>query len=283
MRIHSCILAGLYVLAVCLISPFARASDGDRPQAFDAEWDWILDADSLPSPPPKVRYLGLDAFDTPKSYIRKAKDRRTTTWCYLSIGTLENWRPDRDAFQQLNDAEIQAGRPSIIGKRYPQWPGERWLNVKRYKVFLHLMVDRLRRCVRRGFKMVEFDNMDAYDNHTGLAIKRRHVRAYVKALAKAARDRGLSPIHKNAPQLTEALEPHFDAVLFESCVLYKFCDKAAPYRAAGKPVFNAEYPEAWKDEGRTFRRKRVCRKSAEAGAATIVKKFDLDDWVRHCP
>jgi hypothetical protein len=245
-------------------------------------WDWIIGVDKLPSPPPAVAFLGLDGFDTPKRYVKDAAKRGIRTWCYLSVGTIENWRPDRKAFEALNAKEVKAGRKPFIGKRYPEWEGERWLDVRRYEVFLPLMVDRLEMCLDKGFEFVEFDNLDAYENRTGFKISKSDTVRYAEALAAEARRLGLKPMQKNVPELAKTLEPHFDAILFEDCALYKFCGDAKPFVDAGKPAFDADYPESWDDEGKRFDKANACGQAKKSGVSMIFKKLDLDEWVRRC-
>lgn len=276
-------------LALCLafglapaLAPPVSAAERAAPAAGLPTWDWIIGIGDLPSPPPAVEFLGLDGFDTPKRYVRSAARRGIRTWCYLSVGTIENWRPDRKAFEALNEKQLEAGRKPFIGKRYPEWEGERWLDVRRYEVFLPLMVDRLAMCRDKGFEFVEFDNLDAYENRTGFKIRKSDTIRYAEALAAEARRLGLKPMQKNVPELAKTLEPHFDALLFEDCALYRFCGDAKPFVAAGKPVFDADYPEAWKDEGKQFDEASACKQAQKAGVSMIFKRLDLDGWVRRC-
>lgn len=287
-------MVGVALAAVATLSPVPAAAAepaaaASAPPAAVApgaaalpSWDWIIGADKLPSPPPAVAFLGLDGFDTPKRYVLDAGKRGIRTWCYLSVGTIENWRPDRKAFEALNEKELKAGRKPFIGKRYPEWEGERWLDVRRYEVFLPLMVDRLEMCRDKGFEFVEFDNLDAYENKTGFTIRKSDTVRYAEALAAEARRLGLKPMQKNVPELAETLEPHFDALLFEDCALYKFCGDAKPFVAAGKPVFDADYPESWKDEGKSFDKAKACSQAKKAGVSMIFKRLDLDTWVKRC-
>lgn len=279
-------LAALFAAAVAALSWLtpapAAAAEPARATAALPTWDWIIGIDKLPSPPPAVEFLGLDGFDAPKRYVVDAGKRGIRTWCYLSVGTIENWRPDRKAFEALNEKEVKAGRKPFIGKRYPEWEGERWLDVRRYTVFLPLMVDRLEMCLDKGFEFVEFDNLDAYENKTGFKIRKSDTIRYAEALAAEARRLGLKPMQKNVPELAETLEPHFDALLFEDCALYEFCGDAKPFVDAGKPVFDADYPEGWEDEGKRFDKAAACRQAKKAGVSMIFKRLDLDAWVRHC-
>lgn len=276
----------LAILALCVAA--ALAAMGPSPARAETAapaplsgWDWMIGG-GLPAKPPRVAYLGLDAFDAPKSFVAAARRNGTHTWCYISVGTIEDWRPDLAEFEALDRAERQAGRPAIIGRPYGDWPGERWLNVSRFRVFLPLLGERMALCRDKGFDMVEFDNLDAYQHRTGFRITRAQTIAFAKALAATARDHGLEPIQKNVPELVGALEPHFAALLFEDCVLYDFCPGGRRFVAAGKPVFDAEYPQAWRDEGRRFDRRAACATAAKAGVDLIVKKLSLGAWVRRC-
>jgi len=267
----------LLLAAVFLMVPLSAQADSS------VSWDWLLGVNKLPSPPPAVDYLDLDAFDAPKSYVKAAGKKDIRTICYISVGTLEDYRPDRKAFEKRDKQQRDAGKLAIIGKRYPAWPDERWLNFKRYKVFLGLMVDRMRRCAAKGFDLIEFDNLDGHHNKTGFRIRKRHAIGYAKALADEAGQLGLIPVQKNVTDLNRQLAPHFGALLLEDCVLYGFCKAANRYRKAGKPVFNAEYPEAWQDEGKTFRFGKACKTTTKYDISLIVKKLSLNAWVRRCP
>lgn len=268
--------SSLLLVIFCLACPLAASADSS------VSWDWLLGVNKLPNPPPAVDYLDLDAFDASKAYVRGAAKKGIQTICYISVGTLEDWRPDRKTFEKLDKKQRNAGKPAIIGKRYPDWPEERWLNFKRYKVFLHLMVARMQRCATKGFDLIEFDNLDGHQNKTGFKLGRKHAIRYAKALAAKADALGLVPVQKNVTDLNRQLEPHFGALLLEDCVLYGFCKAAARYRDAGKPVFNAEYPQAWKDEGKTFKLGKACSTSAKYDISLIVKKLSLNAWVQRC-
>ena len=265
------------ILVLLALAPSAALSDNSK------NWDWLIGMATPPNPPPPVDYLDLDGFTTRKAYINTANEYGIRTICYLSVGTLEDWRPDVGAFEARNKEQKKAGKPRIIGRRYPDWPDERWLNFKRYKVFLPLMVARLKRCAAKGFELVEFDNLDAHQNRTGFDTQPRHVLAYATALAERARKLGLSPVQTNATDLTRKLEPHFGALLLEDCALYRFCGDAKHYRKAGKPVFDAEYPQNWKDEDRTFRLGSVCKTAKQHDIALIVKRRNLKAWIARCP
>ena len=266
-------------LAACGL-PWGDAS-GWQDAPGTVSWEWILDTDSLPEPPPDVDFLGLDGADTPAVYVQTAVDQGAEAWCYLSVGTAEEYRDDYAELVAIDEAERAAGREPILGDAYPEWPDERWLNPRAADAFFHVMEARLDLCRDKGFTWVELDNMDGYDNETGLSLSADDVETYVRDLIDAARDRGLSPIHKGSTGLIEALEPEMDALLLEDCALYGFCDAAAPFVEAGKPVWDAEYPESWRDEG-TFDLEEACSRGEAAGASVLIKRLDLTDATIVC-
>jgi len=238
----------------------------------ESSWEWILPTEELPGTPPEVDYLGLDGLDVASSYVAAAADQGSSSWCYLSVGSVEDWRDDYEDLVALDDAERDAGREGIIGNEYSGWAGEWWLNVGAYELFMPIMEARLDVCADKGFALVEYDNM-GIDPDSGFNTSQADVEEYVEALLQATNDRGMGGIHKNATNLVH-LEPGFDALLLESCVLWDFCGEAQPYLDSGKPVWNAEYPESWDEQGEDFDLETVC--SAGAAVSTLIKTWDLD-------
>jgi hypothetical protein len=233
-----------------------------------SSWDWILQSQGLPATPPAVAYLDIDGFDTPASYVTLAKASGIRTICYLDIGSAENNRPDYASLAAIS---------GLLGNSYPGFAGERYIDIRRYSEFIQIMDDRLRMCRDKGFDYVEFDVMDSFEDGastTGFALTEQDMIDYVTALSVRARGYGLKPVQKNASASSAKLLPLFDAILFEGCVLDNFCSDAAPYIAAGKPAFNAEYPEEW--PAGSFDRTRVCNTSASAQISTIITVVALD-------
>lgn len=231
-------------------------------------WDWILQSQGLPASPPAVAYLDVDGFDTPASYVTLAKANGIRTICYLDVGSAENNRPDYASLAAIS---------GLLGNSYPGFAGERYIDIRRYPEFIQIMDDRLRMCRDKGFDYVEFDVMDSFEDGasvTGFALTEQNMIDYVTALSSRARGYGLKPVQKNAGKSAAKLVPLFDAILFEGCVLDNFCSDAAPYIAARKPAFNAEYPEQW--PAGSFDRARVCSTSASAQISTIITVVALD-------
>jgi len=54
-----------------------------------------------------------------------AKGRKVI--CYMSVGSYEDWRPDKDQFPA-----------EVLGNDYDGWPGEKWLDCVKPKVLMPL-------------------------------------------------------------------------------------------------------------------------------------------------
>jgi hypothetical protein len=89
------------------------------------------------------------------------------------------------------------GRSSaVIGKGLDEWPGERWLDIRRTK----------------GCDAVEPDNVDGYN----------------RMLARLAHERGLGVALKNDLGQVENLVADFDFAVNEECVAYDECQELMP-------------------------------------------------------
>lgn len=184
-------------------------------------------------------YLDVDGFDTNATYVALAESRGTRTICYLDIGSAESNRLDYASLSAIS---------RLLGNSNPSFAGERYIDMRRYPEFIQIMDDRFRMCRDEGFGYVEFDVMDAFEDGaatTGFNLTEQDMINYVTALSSRARGYGLKPMQKNASGSSAKLISLFDAILFEGCVLGNFCTDDSPYVTAGKPAFNAEYPEEW--------------------------------------
>ncbi|MEZ5668727.1 MAG: endo alpha-1,4 polygalactosaminidase [Alphaproteobacteria bacterium] len=248
-------------------------------------WDWVIgaDVDVATLIDRRLDYVGLDAFDVDAAAVAALRKAGMHVWCYVSAGTVEDWRPDLDAYEAADAAAGAAGEAPLIGAAYDDWAGERWLNPRALDRLMPLVEARLALCAEKGFDMVEFDNVDAFDNETGFDATPEDSRAFAQALAEAARRAGLAPILKNAPDLAAELEPWFAGYLMEECVLWDFCDSGAAFSAAGKPVFNAEYPSAYEEEGLSIDLAVICADGAHGDVSMLIKPAGLTMETKPCP
>lgn len=227
-------------------------------------WDWQLDR-------PRdltrdVDVLALDYEETTAGEIAGLKARGVRTICYVSIGSWEEWRDDAKDFP-----------PDVLGKSLPEWPGERYVDMRRLDVLVPIMAARFAKCAEKGFDAIEPDNMGAYDNDTGFGMNSEDLIAYMRGLIAAAHDLGLAMGQKNAIEMVPALAGVMDFMISEQCYQYRECEALGHYIALGKAVFNAEYIETGIDFDA------ACAKARELGIATILKTRDLNRTGQACP
>ncbi len=215
--------------AIIFVCCWATTAHAEGP----LRWDWQLSGPLDLSR--DLDAITLDPDGVTAQQMTNLTDVVPLRICYVSVGTLENWRTDITAFPE-----------DVIGATYPDWPDERFLDIRRLSVLLPLMQARFARCRDLGFNAIEPDNIDLHINQTGFAIGYGDVTTYVTALAGIAHGLGLQIGQKNAPDLTIDLLRYMDFAVAENCIADGWCADLSPYTTAGKPIFAAEYdvPEA---------------------------------------
>ncbi|MBX3031807.1 MAG: endo alpha-1,4 polygalactosaminidase [Chloroflexi bacterium] len=204
----------------------------------------------------------LDAFETPRSTIRKIHASGRRAICYIDAGTWESYRPDKGRYPAR-----------ILGKRVDGWPDERWVDIRRLDILKPIIRDRVDRCARKGFDGVEYDWTDSYLHDTGFPLTRAHQLTFDRWLAWVAHDRGLSVGLKNSGPIVKPLLRHFDFVVTEECFQYHECGLYRPFRQAGKAHFDVEY---------TLQRHEFCDRARNAGVSAVRKRLSLNAWRRAC-
>jgi hypothetical protein len=222
------------------------------------------------APPPNnivtpAKAIDVDLFDTQTSTVAALKQRGKKLICYLSAGSWENWRPDKNKFPA-----------AVLGKAYDGWPGERWLDIRSQAV-KSIMKARLDLCKQKGFHAVDADNVDSFQADTGFPITRADAIAYLRFLAAAAHARGLAFGLKNAGELSNAVLPDMDFAVTEDCFDQGWCAASKNFIQANKPVFAIEYT----DNGIDFAA--FCQQAKNIGLSPLLKRRNLDTWERRCP
>jgi hypothetical protein len=192
-----------------------------------------------------------------------AENRRVI--CYISVGSWEDWRPDKDQFP-----------PEVLGKDYEGWPGEKWLDIRQIDKLAPVMLARLDLCKAKGFDALEPDNMEIYTNDTGFPLTYDDQLKYALWLADEAHKRGLAIGVKNASDQVKDLVDHFDFAITEDAFYYGWAEDMLPFIEAGKPVFAAEYTDL------SGKLEAFCQKSKNFKFSTILKNRNLDAWVQSC-
>ncbi len=194
-------------------------------------WQWHI------SEPPvdtsvEADVYDIDLFENDAEVIAELHRKNRKVICYISVGSIEDWRPDVDQFPAV-----------VLGKDYDGWPGEKWLDIRRIDLLAPIMRARLDLCKAKGFDAVEPDNIEIYDNDTGFVITYKDQLTYARWLADEAHARGLAIGIKNAPDMVADSLDFFDFAITEDAYYYNWIEEMLPFIKAGKPVFAAEYTD----------------------------------------
>ena len=211
----------------------------------------------------------IDAFEAEASLISRLHSEGKKVFCYISVGSWEDWRPDAADFPS-----------EIIGNDYEGWEGEKWLDIRQIDLLAPIMRARLDMCASKGFDGVEPDNMDLHWADTGFEISYEDQLAYNLWLSEEAHVRGLSIGLKNNEEQVKDLLPYFDWALTEDCFVGEWCQEMIPFIEAGKPVFAAEYTDEISIEDFTDI---ICPPAADLGFHAFLKNRNLDEYRAECP
>lgn len=228
-------------------------------------WQWQL-SDMPVDLRIDVDMYDIDLFENDASVIAALHAQRRKVFCYVSVGSWEDWRPDEDQFPA-----------SVIGDDYEGWPGENWLDIRQIELLAPEMRARLDLCRDKGFDGIEPDNIDGYTNDTGFPLTYEDQIRYNLWLADEAHARGLSIGLKNDPDQVADLLPYFDWALTEDCFAEGWCEEMVPFIQMGKPVFAAEYT----DTGGSI--EQLCQEAEPLNFSLILKDRELGAWRQTCP
>ena len=192
------------------------------------QWQWQLHGQIDTAV--DVPVYDVDLFDVDRAVVEELHAAGRKVICYLSAGSQEDWRPDADRFPA-----------AVIGNELDDWPGERWLDVRRLEVLEPIMASRMDMCRAKGFDAVEPDNVDGYVNESGFPLKADDQLRFNRMLARLAHERGLGVALKNDLGQVEDLVADFDFAVNEECVAYGECQELVPFIRAGKAVLHVEY------------------------------------------
>ena len=224
-----------------------------KPKPTVQPWQFQLQGRVDPSIP--APFFETDGDYTSKATARTLRSRGIKLICYLNAGSWEGFRTDRRRFPRR-----------VLGRAYDGYPNERWLDVSRFRLFDEVIEDRVRKCRRKGFHGVEFDNVNGWENRTGFSISRADQLRYNRWLARLAHRSGLAAGLKNDGRQARRLVGLFDFAVVEQCFQYRECGQYRTFVNRGKAVFAVEYelpPSAF------------CGRAADLGFSAISKDHDL--------
>jgi hypothetical protein len=230
-----------------------------RPKA-GLTWQWQLSGPLDRSIDAQV--YDIDGQDSSAADVAALKAAGRRVICYVNAGAFENWRPDAGRYPK-----------AVLGKELDGWPGERWLDIRRWDALQPILAARFDTCKSKGFDAVEPDNVDAHANESGFKLSGQDQLTFNRRVADLAHKRGLAVGLKNDVDQVQALEPHFDFAVNEECAQYDECAELAVFVRAGKPVFHVEYE---KENGG------FCPQSKRLGFSSMRKKPELDAWRQTC-
>lgn len=233
--------------------------------AVNSSWHWQLRGTVHTGHAVDV-YI-IDLFDTPPPLIERLHGLGRKVICYFSAGSYELWRPDASHYAAAD-----------LGNTLADYPDERWVDIRSARIRT-ILAARLELAAAKGCDGVEPDNVDGYRNDSGFPLSAQDQLVFNVWLANAAHRRGLAVALKNDVEQAAELEPYFDFAINESCHRYRECDRLAPFVAAGKPVFNAEYEEKYVRSARL--RAALCRQARGRQLRTLVLPVELDDAFRY--
>ncbi len=228
-------------------------------------WDIQL-SDTPKAPFPDVGLIEVDGFDTPAATVaalHRSRPGRVVV-CYIDAGTWESWRADAGQYPK-----------TLLGKPYSGWPGERWVDIRKYRGTLGTILQaRVQMCRAKGFDAIDFDNVDEYQNDSGFPLTAADQLAFNKYLAGLAHRAGLLVALKNDPAQIPQLLPYFDFGVDEQCYQNGGdCRGLERFVTAGEPGFDIEYlPPASK----------FCPQASRQDINALLKHYALDAWRVAC-
>lgn len=183
-----------------------------------------------------VQVYAVDA-EVSRESLQRAKSTGAKIMCYISAGSVENWREDYRQFPA-----------EVIGKAYEGWPGEWWLDIRQIDLLAPIMRARIDRCRDKGFDVLDPDNINGYENDTGFELTPADSIRYLRWLASEAHQRGMAISLKNSEALLPQVSDVVDMMQSESCYYYGNCERVREMVLSGKPVFAVEYAELMSQE-----------------------------------
>ncbi|WP_327006500.1 endo alpha-1,4 polygalactosaminidase [Dactylosporangium sp. NBC_01737] len=241
-------------------SPPGAAPAGWWKPAVGVTWQWQLTGTLDPSV--AVDVYDVDAVTTSAADVARLKAAGRRVICYVNVGAHEDFRADAGNFPE-----------SVRGRGLEGWPGEKWLDIRRWDTLAPLLEARFKVCKDKGFDAVEPDNVDGYANNSGFPLTAADQLTFNRRVADLAHRLGLGVGLKNDVEQAQALEPAFDFAVNEECAHYDECDTLKVFIAAGKPVFHVEYD---------VDTAKFCPKTTALRFSSMKKKQDLDAWRQVC-
>jgi hypothetical protein len=231
----------------------ARMPGHWEPTPTTAAWQWQLQGKIDTSVAASV--YDVDGFEVSKGTVQQLHRLGRKVVCYLDVGSWETYRPDAGQFPK-----------SVIGRRYEGFPDERWLDIRRFRLFAKPLKHRFDLCARKGFDAVEPDNIAGWENRTGFPITRQAQLRFNRWVARQVHARGMAVALKNDGGQAKELVDDFDFAIVEQCLQYEECGPYRTFVEHGKAVFETEYE---------LKPEQFCPEASQIDFSAIGKSYDL--------
>lgn len=264
------LLSSLLFLLVCACSKdddSKTIAEWWKPKAgvsFDWDLDEVTSSETFTSD-----VVDVDMFETSAETVAALHAQGKKVIAYISVGTFEEGRPDRDLLPA-----------AVVGEIYPEWPDERWLDIRQIDKLKPWIESRFKLAKEKGFDAIEPDNIDGYGNETGFDISLADTEKFCTYMIDVAHAMGLGIGQKNVGELAETYSDKFDWALTEDAFYQKEEDDMAPYLEKDKPVFATEYTDMMTAE--QFNSE-VCPKAKTMKYSPVLKNRNLDKPSHFCP
>lgn len=239
-----------------------------RPQRGTA-WQIVLH-DTLNDTSADVPVYDIDLFTNDAATIQRLHDLDRKVICYFSAGSYEDFRPDSSQFKTED-----------YQNPLDEWEGEWWVDPRSTNV-RRIMRQRLDLAAEKGCDGVDPDNVDGYDNETGLNLTEADAADYVTFLADEGHARNLAVGLKNAGAIVSRVLDQVEWQVNEQCLEYDECNDFRPFLDAGKPVFHIEYPADDGARASSDAVATICSNDSREGFSTVIKELELTDWLQTC-
>ena len=154
--------------------------------------------------------------------------------CYISAGTVENWRSDSSKFDDAT------------AKKYKGFGGtETWLDITHWEDFKAPMSKRIHEAASKGCQFVELDNVDCDINGCVKGASASTLRSkqseYINWLISTAHSSGMGVGLKNAQSHLPEFSSKIEFAINEECQKWGECGLYSGLVKANKAVFGVEY------------------------------------------
>lgn len=227
-----------------VVTPSPSPSPGIWHPGPGLSWQWQLTTPVDTTVNAQVFDIDMESNDASVVAALHAQGKKVV--CYFETGFWESYRSDSGSYPA-----------SVLGAALePPFNDERYVDIRQISILGPIIQGRLDRCKQKGFDAVEPDgdamlfdsggSVTGTSSGSGFPLTYNDMIAFNTYVANQAHARGLAIATKNATSADSSrfandMQLITDFVVEEQCAEFGSCDWLAPFAAAGKAVFAAEY------------------------------------------